>query len=313
MITRFASKINLGVKKRKRTESGQTTDTRPEGGSLMPDGANTPESTENYPPSLQNDTVTDSLSHKLSSQSKPVNFQELILALVQENAHTAEYQTVLVEHAIPETSLGCGVPAAELQKKYQKVWYVDVRCIRSIAQEKKATNQYRAARIRFDQLAIQNITLVVCARSVIDPTFQQAALQTFLVQVRIVFYTTTFLETENSWQARLVWKSGVRLQSRVWHSVTEENLEDLDILRDAKPEKLSRESVARGKMTKEIPTVIDSDIYYRSAKVEFPVMQVDNARAVNHYAERYRAGKSSKRWASLWRLVQELVRPKKRK
>ncbi|KAI3632079.1 hypothetical protein MIR68_009915 [Amoeboaphelidium protococcarum] len=120
-------------------------------------------------------------------------------------------------------------------------------------------------------------------------------------------------ETENSWQTGLVWKSGVRLQSRVWHSVTEENLEDFDILRDAKPEKLSRESVARGKMTKEIPTVIDSDIYYRSAKVEFPVMQVAHARALDHYTDRYRVGKSSKRWAYLWRLVQELVRPKKRK
>ncbi|KAI3648403.1 hypothetical protein MP228_006257 [Amoeboaphelidium protococcarum] len=209
-------------------------------------------------------------------------FQELILALVQENAHTAEYKTVLLEHAVPETSLGCGVPAAELHKKYQKAWYVDVRCIWSIAQKKKIQRSNKCT-VNFPSASSHSLLHY----NVFDAVIRE--------------------ETENSWLTGLVWKSGVRLQSRVRHSVTEENLEDFDILRDAKPEKLSRESVARGKMTKEIPTVIGSDIYYRLAKVEFPVMQVAHARALDHYVERYRVGKSSKRWAYLWRLVQELM------
>ncbi|KAI3635025.1 hypothetical protein MIR68_006591 [Amoeboaphelidium protococcarum] len=49
------------------------------------------------------------------------------------------------------------------------------------------------------------------------------------------------------WQSTLMTKEGRRFFSRVWHSVTPDNLEDFDILRDAKPERVSKEALARGK------------------------------------------------------------------
>ncbi|KAI3641280.1 hypothetical protein MIR68_000752 [Amoeboaphelidium protococcarum] len=77
-------------------------------------------------------------------------------------------------------------------------------------------------------------------------------------------------ETENSWQTGLIWKSGVRLPSQVWHSVTEENLEAFDILRDAKPEKLSKQSVASGQNSYCVnPSLIDPSACFRLCS-DFP-------------------------------------------
>ncbi|KAI3653071.1 hypothetical protein MP228_002496 [Amoeboaphelidium protococcarum] len=67
--------------------------------------------------------------------------------------------------------------------------------------------------------------------------------------------------------ASVSFEGGVRLCSRVWRSVTEVRTWKTDILRDAKPENLFGSQIAKGKVTKKVLTVIDSDIYNASVNL----------------------------------------------
>lgn len=67
-------------------------------------------------------------------------------------------------------------------------------------------------------------------------------------------------------------KEGRRCFSRIWHSVTPDNLEDFDILRDAKPERVSKEALARGKVKKKIPMIHGKTVFTRRARVKVPLL-----------------------------------------
>ncbi|KAI3633534.1 hypothetical protein MIR68_008481 [Amoeboaphelidium protococcarum] len=113
-------------------------------------------------------------------------------------------------------------------------------------------------------------------------------------------------EVTDSWQAKLKTMGGTRRFSRVWHSVTPDNLEDFDILREAKPERLPMEQIASGKVKKMIPWS-NGKSFYRRSTIEISFLQTAYYATMDFYIERNRAGKSNQGWFALWDLFQRLV------
>ncbi|KAI3643076.1 hypothetical protein MP228_012631 [Amoeboaphelidium protococcarum] len=114
-------------------------------------------------------------------------------------------------------------------------------------------------------------------------------------------------QAAEKWQSTLMTKEGRRCFSRVWHSVTPDNLEDFDILRDAKPERVSKEAIARGKVRKKIPMIHGKTVFTRRARVKVPLLQAAQYATMSFFTRRCRAGKSSKRWSALWEKFQKLA------
>ncbi|KAI3633583.1 hypothetical protein MIR68_008530 [Amoeboaphelidium protococcarum] len=113
-------------------------------------------------------------------------------------------------------------------------------------------------------------------------------------------------EATDSWQAKLKTMGGTRRFSRVWHSVTPDNLEDFDILREAKPERLPMEQIAAGEVKKMVPWS-NGKSFYRRTKIEIPFLQTAYYATMDFYIERNRAGKSNQGWFALWDYFQRLV------
>ncbi|KAI3645349.1 hypothetical protein MP228_011513 [Amoeboaphelidium protococcarum] len=96
-------------------------------------------------------------------------------------------------------------------------------------------------------------------------------------------------ETTDRWQAKLKTMGGTRRFYRVWHSVTPDNLEDFDILREAKPERLPMDQIAAGEVKKMVPWS-NGKSFYRRTTIEIPFLQTAYYATMDFYIERNRAG-----------------------
>ncbi|KAI3630089.1 hypothetical protein MIR68_011524 [Amoeboaphelidium protococcarum] len=113
-------------------------------------------------------------------------------------------------------------------------------------------------------------------------------------------------EATDRWQAKLKTMGGTRRFSRVWHSVTPDNLEDFDILREAKPERLPKEQIAAGEVKKMVPWS-NGKSFYRRTTIEISFLQTAYYATMDFYIKRNRAGKSNQGWFALWDYFQGLV------